>query len=164
MIKINPEIFLNRTSLLTTFLASFLIWVMLGGLVFLWIIDKKRRKEQVLHAIFSIIVAWVITFIIKSLLPIERPFIINSFPPLTFTTPVGSSFPSSHTAVSFAMALSIWLHKKKIGWLFLFASFLVGIGRILANVHYFIDIVGGAVIGIVSSYTLFRVHLYKLLK
>ena len=50
---------------MVTFLASILIWLMCFGLLVLWVIDGKIKKETVIHAIFSCALAWGIAETIK---------------------------------------------------------------------------------------------------
>ena len=151
-------------NVLVTFMASFLIWFMFLGLLILWIIDGKIKKEQALHAFISSIVAWLTAEMLKSLTETTRPFIVNGADPLTLTVPNGHSFPSAHTAVAFAIAVTIWLHDRSVGYVFILLAVLVGVGRILANVHYPIDIIGGAVVGIVVAVLIENIHPEKLLK
>ena len=147
-----------------TFLASFLIWVMFAGIFILWLIDGRIKKEVALHAIFGAILAWILTEMIKNLVPSIRPFDFNGLTPFTLTVPLGGAFPSGHTASAFALASSIILHKKTLGIVYLIAAIGVGVGRIFSNVHYPLDIFGGILIGILSTYLIRKVHLYRLLK
>lgn len=160
----NPEVLSGNTSMTVTFLASFLIWFMFAGLILLWFIDGKLKKEQALHALLSSVIAWILTVMIKNLIPIPRPFHADGGMPMTLTIPLDASFPSTHTAVAFALAVSIWLHNRKYGLVFIIAAFFVGWGRIAGNVHYFGDVLAGAAIGISVSYITEKLHLYKLLK
>lgn len=132
---------------LITFLASFLIWLMFGGLLILWIFDGRVKREQALHAFAAVLLAWVIAQILKSLLPTTRPFLLNGEFPLTFTVHTDNSFPSGHSAMAFSLAVTMWLHNRKLGFFYLVAAFLVGIGRVFANVHYLLDIVAGGLLG-----------------
>lgn len=149
--------------LIIEFLASFLIWILFFGLVVLWFIDGKIKKEQVIHALFAALIATLISETIKALFPTLRPFRVDGLPVLTVTVPGGSSFPSGHTAESFALAVTIWLHDKKVGWLYLALALLVGIARVWANVHYPLDILGGVVIGSLVAVGVEKIHLFKLL-
>lgn len=159
----NPAIFFGDSSLVITFLASFLIWFMLGSLIFLWIIDGRIKREQALHAFIASLAAWVTSMMIKSLYPSLRPFKLYNFIPSTFTIPSGnSSFPSIHSAVAFAIAVSIWNHNKKLGNRFLVLAVLVAAGRVLSGVHYLHDVIAGALIGVVIGILVKRLHTYKL--
>lgn len=146
-----------------TFLASVLIWLMFFGLVVLWVIDGKYKKEIVIHAIFSCFVAYGISELIKTFFPTPRPFLEVGLDPLTLTTPIDGAFPSSHTAVGFALATTILKHHKKIGILYLFMAGLVGVARILAHVHYPLDIMAGAFLGVVISQLTSSKHFVRLL-
>lgn len=147
-----------------TFLASVLIWLMFFGLIVLWVIDGKFKKELVLHAVFASLVAWIITDLIKLVFPSLRPFQVNGFEALTIIPPSDGSFPSAHTAAAFALASTIFAHHKKVGYLYLIMAALVGIARIAANVHYPIDIIGGAIVGLLSSRLTSSKHFARLLK
>lgn len=144
---------------LITFLASFLIWLMFGGLLALWIFDGRIKREQALHAFVAVLIAWVIAQMLKSLLPISRPFVLNREPALTLLAHDNSSFPSSHSAVAFSLAVTIWLHNRKLGLFYLIAAFLVGIGRVFANVHYLLDIVVGGLLGGLVAVVVNKFHL-----
>lgn len=159
----NPNVLSSESSIFVTFIASFLIWFMFGGLVFLWIIDGRVKKELVLHAVLATLISWVAAQMFKSLLPISRPFEVNGLIPLTITIPASNSFPSSHSAVAFAAAVSIWLHNKKLGQKFIVLAFLVALGRVMSNVHSVLDVTAGGLLGAGCAYIIGKLHLYKLL-
>ncbi len=148
--------------LIITFLASILIWFMFLGLFILWVIDGKIKKEQVLHALFAIVFAWILTVLIKNFFDVQRPFLTDGQPVLTLTKPGDYSFPSTHTAVAFALATTIYLHDKKNGLIFFWGAFLVAIGRILANVHLPSDTIIGAFFGVLIAWGVGRTHLFGL--
>lgn len=145
-------------NVIITFLASFLLWLMFFGLFILWLVDGKIKKEQVIHALFAAVSAWIIVHLIKAIFPTLRPFQVNNFPTAVLIPLANSGFPSGHTAAAFALALTIWLHNKKAGSIFLISAGLIGIARIWANVHYPIDIIGGAVIGILAALAIEKFH------
>jgi len=148
---------------IVTFLASFTIWLLFAGLMVLWLIDGRIKKETALHALASAACAWVLAEMIKSLIPTLRPFEINGISPLTLTMPTGAAFPSGHSSVAFALASAVWMHNKKIGLVFVLGALGVGLGRILGNVHFPLDVLGGVVLGILVAYVLGKLHLFKAL-
>lgn len=150
-------------SLIITFLASFLIWFLYFGLLVLWLIDGKVTKEMVLHALFASVAAWLLSELIKSLVPTVRPFLINGQPVETLTLPFDGAFPSAHTATAFALAVTIWFHDRKIGWIYLILALCVGLSRILANVHFPQDIFGGMVLGTIIAFIFEKVNFFRLL-
>lgn len=158
--QLNPEVLSAQTSVWpVTFVASFLIWIMFFGLFILWIIDGKTRKEISLHAFYSVVFAWIIAKMVKEFFPTARPFITNGDPVLTFTTMhADASFPSVHTTVAFALAMTVWFHNKKVGVLFLLAAVAVAVGRVVSNVHYPRDVFAGALLGFVISFATSKLH------
>ena len=134
--------------LLITFTASFLIWVMVLA-VFVFLVESRRKKiREVLTILISPVAAAALSWLVKAFFPYaSRPFQINGFPPLTLTMPFNASFPSDHAAVAFALAISVFLYNKKLGLVFLASALLVGVARVLSNVHYPVDILGGALLG-----------------
>ena len=154
---------LDEVNITIMFVASILIWLMFFGLIVLWVIDGKIKKETVLHAVFSCFLAWSISELIKYIFPTLRPFQLTGGLPLTLTTPGDGAFPSTHTAVGFALAVTILKHDRKVGVLYLVMAGLVGVARILAHVHYPIDIIGGALLGTVISRLTSSKHFVRLL-
>lgn len=146
------------------FFASFFIYFLFIGLGFLWIIDGKIKKEQVVHALFAVFIAYLIAELIKHFFPTLRPFMINGKEIDVFIRPINGAFPSGHTAEAFALAVTIFLHDRRVGWWFLASALLIGIARVLANVHYPIDIVGGAFLGTLVAVVVEKLHFLDLVK
>jgi len=151
-------------SVVVTFLASFLIWFLFLGMMILWIIDGKFKKEYVLHALFAVAILFFLTFFIKELFYINRPYIVDHVRPLTFTVPQDGSFPSFHTAMAFAIATTIFLHDRKVGLWFFLGAMLVALGRVMADVHYPSDAMFGAIIGFLVAWLVARSHMFGLIQ
>ncbi len=149
---------------LIEFCASFLIYFLFLGLLILWVIDGKIKKEQVIHALFSVLVAFVASEIIKSIFPTLRPYVVNGQVTDVLIPPVNGSFPSTHTAVAFALSVTVFLHDRKYGVYFLLSALLIGLARVLANVHYPIDILCGAFSGITIALIVDKTHFMDLFK
>ena len=64
--------------------------------------------------------------------------------------PTDSSFPSNSAAIAFAAAGGIWLVNRKCGLSLLGLAFAYGLARIYGGMHYPLDIVGGASVGLLS--------------
>lgn len=152
------------SDLTVTFLASFLVWFLLMGLFVLWVVDGRIKREQVLHAIFAVFLTWIVSEMIKSLLSTTRPFVVEQVSPTTLTIPKGGAFPSIHAGVAFAIATSIILHSRKIGFFFVLGAILVAVGRVLAEVHYPVDVLFGAILGVFTAALISRIHLFDLLR
>jgi len=105
----------------------------------------------------SVILAMAITYSLKYILHIPRPFLAGITP--LFIHGGYNSFPSGHATFFAALALSMFFYHKKRGWWFLVSALAIGLARVIAGVHYPIDIVAGYVIGIASSY--FVIKLFR---
>ncbi len=150
--------------MLITFLASGLIWVLFAGLLYLWVIDGRIKKEVALHALLATLMAVGAAELIKILIPVPRPFVLDQVLPLTLTIPHTGSFPSSHTAGAMALAFTVWRHNRKLGWVFMCIAFIIGTARIVADVHRPIDVLVGSGLGILISMAIERLHVFPLLK
>lgn len=130
-----------------TFLASFLVWFMVAGSLFL-----------APRSLLAGSIAWFTAQLVKWLHHTPRPFEINGATTFTLWAKPDGSFPSGHTALAFALATSILLHRRNLGLIFIAAALLVGTGRVLSNVHYPIDIIAGAAIGVTTALFFHRLH------
>lgn len=151
-------------ALVIEFFATFLIWFLYAGLIILWFIDGRIKKEQVIHALLAGFIAWVIVFLIKHFFPTVRPFVTDGKGVGVLFKPTDSSFPSAHTALAFGLAVTIFMHDRRVGWFYLIGALAIGIARVMANVHYPIDIVGGAFIGTLVAVVIERIHMFEILK
>lgn len=117
---------------------------------------RTRRFLQGLSVIGMTSVTWALCWVVKYTVLAPRPFeIIEGITHLARA--VGSSFPSAHTTLTAALALSVWFYHKGLGrFLFGFAV-LVGISRLFVGVHYPVDVVAGFLIGILVPLLLYRV-------
>ncbi len=117
-----------------------------------------------MRALMTSIIAWITVQMVKSLFPTMRPFETNGNSTMVVWNPSDGSFPSTHTAVAFGIAMTVWLYDKKLGAVFMVTAFLVGAARVAANVHYPLDIIGGAILGVLVAYLVEKLHPSKLLK
>ena len=133
------------------FCASFLGYVLIGILFVLLIRNFKKYYKIVTQAFISGIFArFIIVEIIRFIWDRPRPFVSNSVNLLINHSP-SASFPSGHAAFFFALSCLIYLYNKKIGILFLIASFLISISRVFCGIHWPFDILAGALVGILSA-------------
>jgi undecaprenyl-diphosphatase len=134
------------------FFAQYLAYLMgVGFLVFVFYERGWRRKFYVFAegAIAVILSRGLITEIIRFFYHHARPFSFYNFVPLI--SEAGWSLPSGHAAIFFALATVLWYRNRAWGvWFFALAT-LMGIARVYAGVHWPLDIVAGAAIGIASA-------------
>lgn len=116
--------------------------------IFLVVILPLFSKKREVDYLFAGSVAGIIGELVKHFFPSARPFITNGTTPLLGLVE-GPSFPSNHTAISLAMALTVWRSDRKLGMVMMILALLVGASRVWGGVHLPIDFLGGAVLGAV---------------
>jgi membrane-associated phospholipid phosphatase len=110
----------------------------------------KKWKEIVL-VFLSGIAAYVLAYIVKFIVHAPRPF--DAFKDVhSLITETGYAFPSGHATFFAALAVSIFFMHKRAGYVFMVFALVIGIARIMAGVHFPIDILGGFVLGAIVSY------------
>lgn len=133
---------------LTVFLADYLIVVIYGLVLHLW--TNRSTRQLAIASLASSFIAWIISIIIKNLFYFPRPYIVSSTPPLVGFL-LDGTFPSSHTALSFALAFSVFTKKRPLGLLLLSLSILVASARVFGGVHTLTDVLAGAALGTIST-------------
>jgi undecaprenyl-diphosphatase len=116
-------------------------------LLILWF-RNNFHKRITLYAGISGFITLLITSIIKLFYFKPRPFLKHS---VNLLAPVpskkDSSFPSKHTTIAFAIAISILFYKRTIGWILSVFAFFTGLSRIWMGQHYPSDIFFSALLG-----------------
>ncbi len=120
-------------------------------LIFFFLVVGKytMTKKMILASMLS----WMISYGIKFITKIPRPEGMVMYVP--FTSIMDYSFPSSHTMVSFAIAVVVANSleptgkKKMAAEIFIYsAALLVGLSRIYFGYHRIIDVMVGGILGI----------------
>ena len=113
---------------------------------------KNSRKRQVLLAAGTVMVQSAIVESLKKVVPERRPF-----PSLR-----KDSFPSGHTATSFAGAEMLRQETQEISPFISYSGYAIaiitGIMRIKERKHWLRDVLAGAAIGIASTQLTYRVN------
>jgi undecaprenyl-diphosphatase len=113
---------------------------------------REKNQRTVLITMISIGMASAVMAIINAHYFRVRPF--NALPPdavnVIFYRPTDSSFPSNFAAVIFAFALPVCIRKIKYGAWMLALAVLGSFGRVYMGVHYPLDVMAGAGVGLVG--------------
>lgn len=140
--------------MLIVFCADYLAYIL--GLAFFGYLYLTKRlwKEKVEIFWAAVVTAFlargVITEAIRFVYHRARPFAALNFVPLVQDS--ASSFPSGHSTFFYGLSMVVYFYDKRWGTWFFIATVIVTFARVAAGVHYPSDIVGGAIIGIVSAY------------
>ena len=133
------------------FLSKYLAYIVCIAVGIFLILHKNIRERFYMFFFVTLSVIFsrgIITEVTRYFYLKQRPFESLGFVPLLEES--SHSFPSGHAAFFFALAFALWLFDKKWGkWLFVFAI-VNGFARVVAGVHWPLDILGGLIIGGVS--------------
>lgn len=131
-----------------------IIWIILT--VLLLIIPKTRKTGVIMMAALLVDVLLCNVFI-KNLVARTRPFDVNTAVQLLVAKPRDYSFPSGHTAASFASVMALYLAGEKKMWkAALVLAVLIALSRLYLYVHYPTDVLGGVLAGAISGYLGYR--------
>lgn len=124
-------------------------------LVLFW---KKRYFKKALFVSYgsAIVARFVFVSIIRYLFYSPRPFLILENVNRLMNHEFESSFPSGHASFYFALATGVYFYNKKAGFIFLLLAGLMGLARIFVSVHWPLDIVAGAALGVITAYIIKR--------
>jgi membrane-associated phospholipid phosphatase len=125
---------------------------------YFWFDSRFRDRLRVIQGFVGTFVAILVARIIQDLSS-QRLRPLHSGDP-AFVSPAGldvtvmehwSTFPSDHAAMSFALSTAVFRVSRPLGTAcMLWSFFVVNLPRVYAGYHYISDIIGGAVIGIMS--------------
>ena len=85
---------------------------------------------------------------LKEIFDVERPSVRYAAPKSLVPAPHDHSFPSGHAATSFAAATVLTAASPRWGPLWFLLALAIGFTRVYVGVHYPLDIIGGALLGI----------------
>lgn len=126
-----------------------IIWIMLAVVL---LILPKTRKTGIIVAAALLMDLILCNLILKNLVARVRPYDVNTAIAILIKKPLDFSFPSGHTAASFAAMTALFLAKMKKAWIAaLVLAVLIAFSRLYFYVHYPTDVLGGAVVGILSG-------------
>lgn len=113
---------------------------------------RKTRKIGIVLSIALIIEAVLCNLLLKPVVARTRPYDVNTAVRLIVNKPGDFSFPSGHTSASFTCTTGLFMFRIKKFWIpALVLSVLIAFSRMYLYVHYPTDILGGAVLGIMSG-------------
>lgn len=140
--------------LIVFFADTFPYIVILLAVIYLFFYKKDWKDFFIIFISSSL--AWFVAYILKIFFHTLRPF--EMFPTVvSLFSETGYAFPSGHATFFMALAFAIFFSHKKAGYIFILFAFLIGTARIIAGVHFPIDILGGYILGFSIAFFLKKV-------
>lgn len=127
----------------------------------LWLLAAKYYKAKAefysgFAALAAVVGSGVLVQVLKHLVGRARPR--TTLSPWEYLGPSFDSdlhsFPSGHTATSFALAAVLASRFPRQAWLFYLLAALVGVGRVAGGSHYPSDVLAGVLLGVAVGWTL----------
>ncbi|MDR2873551.1 MAG: phosphatase PAP2 family protein [Methanobrevibacter sp.] len=123
------------------------------------IAKNNKLKRIIIIFLIAMAVSTVITEILKNVFSEARPFVALTNLHLMGDESAFRSFPSGHTKNIFTLitafglnhALKIRGKSVKLLWILLPVGLIVALSRLYVGVHFPLDLIAGATIGIVSA-------------
>ncbi len=129
----------------------------LGDKGVVWIIaalaliaTKKYRKYGICLAVALLLDLLIVDVTLKPLIARARPFVGRDID-LIVHIPDRFSFPSGHTASSFAAATVLLKADKRFGIIAIILACLIAFSRMYLYMHFPTDILGGIFVGILCG-------------
>jgi undecaprenyl-diphosphatase len=119
-------------------------------LIALWLTWRPENQRGAFLAGASALIALGIGQLIGHALPRPRPYLTHTVN-LLISRSVDTSFPSDHATLGFAVAVMVWQVNRRIGSSLLILAFMLAFSRVFVGAHYPSDVLGGAVLGTVTS-------------
>jgi len=139
---------------LAIFFAKYFEYILI---ISVFLIFWKKWKIIFQSFLAAILARFGIVEIIRYFFPRARPFVENHINLLISHNPNEPSFPSGHAAFYFALSTVVYSYNKKAGILFFIASFLIVVFRVFVGVHWPLDILVGALVGIFSGWLVYKI-------
>lgn len=120
------------------------------ALVALWLTWRQRNQRGALLAGISGLVALGLGQLVGIAFPRQRPYLAHHVTQL-ISHSVDTSFPSDHATLAFAVSVMVWRFNRRVGIALLVFGVVLCFARVFVGAHYPGDVVGGAVLGTVTS-------------
>lgn len=126
--------------------AKYLIWVVvLGGLLYWAGADDKKRLA--VFAALSLAVTYVVAWAAGHVWYDPRPFVTSGIAPLV-PHAANNGFPSDHMLLGAAIAAIVFTRNRAWGLVLGALALVVGVARVWAGIHHYVDLVGSIVIAV----------------
>lgn len=132
------------------FAAKYLYLIIVASGIIIIVITKERFK-LLKTSLLSLSLALILGKVLNHIITNPRPFVVENVIPLIPHAP-DNGFPSDHTLLVAAIAGIIFTKNKKLGLILFLLAILIGVARVIAKVHYPVDVIGSIIIASFSVY------------
>jgi undecaprenyl-diphosphatase len=127
-----------------------LVWLVIAAALAIW----WRRPWLFFQVVVADFAAQLISYGLKEGIGRERPPEVYAAPKPLVHVPHDGSFPSGHATTSFACATMLAFSAPRAAPAFFVLAAAIAWSRVYVGVHYPLDVLGGAVLGVLISIAL----------
>jgi undecaprenyl-diphosphatase len=127
-----------------------LVWLVIAAALAIW----WRRPWLFFQVVVADFAAQLISYGLKEGIGRERPPEVYAAPKPLVHVPHDGSFPSGHASTSFACATMLAFSAPRAAPAFFVLAAAIAWSRVYVGVHYPLDVLGGAVLGVLISIAL----------
>ncbi len=121
-----------------------LVWLALG----LALAIASRRYAVFGTLVLALVLSEAVSFALRQAIGRDRPPVRFVDPVPLIATPHSHSFPSGHATTAFAAATVLGAAFPRLRWALLALAAAIAWSRVVVGVHYPLDVLGGAALGI----------------
>ncbi len=114
----------------------------------------SKRYWVLVVTVAAVVISDLAATGLKDVFDVERPSSRYAEPGTLVTAPHDGSFPSGHATTSFAAAMVLTFAWPRWAPAFFLLALAIGFSRVYVGVHYPLDVVGGAALGILVALAL----------
>ncbi len=170
MSELNIQIFYYLNSLASraewfdqtvVFVAGYFGIILLLGLLAFLALHRHEKSvgiKNIFVVLSAALFAWIIARALKYSLPVPRPF--EALPDVNKLLDYGGgdSFPSGHATFFGALAVAVFFYHRTLGMLYIVGALLIGLARVVAGIHFPVDILAGYIIGGAVAYIAYKYY------
>ena len=110
--------------------------------------ERRALPATTIASAISFVAASAAVALLKDAFDRPRPALVDPSLDPVVGTPGSPSFPSGHAATAFAVAAVVAVRHPRLKWPLVGIAALVAISRVYLGVHFWVDVIAGAALGI----------------
>lgn len=129
--------------------------------IVLWYLPRERKTLAAVFGTIDLAVVYIVSLLAGFLYNNPRPFVSDHITPL-ISHAADNGFPSDHTLLVAALASILYCYNRTLGLVVFGIALLIGVSRVFAGIHHWIDIVGSFAVAIAVTAIVYQLSKKRL--